>query len=193
MNYRLIRPIFVVYLRHGWERILIVHLLLQMDMLRNDWVNKRGGGVAILCRNDWKIKERDVSGNEYECLWAKVSMINQDYFVASVYHPPTIDYCETTFIEFLVNSCENFLAASLNTRLIIAGDGNELDFGITCNTSKISLLQLVKTSTTNDRILEVFLTNTSNIFGKVCTSKGMIKSDHSSVFIFPMLMTIIRA
>ena len=45
-------------------------------------------------RKDWKIEEIDVRGNEYECLWAKVSTTNRDYFVASVYHPPTFDYHE---------------------------------------------------------------------------------------------------
>ena len=47
---------------------------------------------------------------------------NQDYVVASVYHPPTFDYHETAFIEFLVNSCESILATSPNARLILAGD-----------------------------------------------------------------------
>ena len=109
----------------------------------------------------------NVRGNEYECLWAKVSTTNQDYFVASVYHPPTFDYYETAFIEFLVNCCESILATSPNARLIIAGS------------------QLVKTPTRNDSILDVLLTNTPHSFGKVCTSKSVTKSDHSSVFIFP--------
>ena len=78
-----------------------------------------------------------MSGNEYECLWAKVFTTNQDYFVASVYHLPTLDYCETIFIEFSVNSCENFLAASPNARLIIAGD-------IICN--KLDLKSLLQQS-----------------------------------------------
>ena len=129
------------------------------------------------------MKEIDVRGNEYECLRAKVTTTNKDYFVTSVYHPPTFDYCETAFIEFLVNSCESILATSPNARLIIAGDINKLD--LKSLTQQSGLLQLVKTSTRNDSILDVFLTNTLNIFGKVCTSKSVTQSDHSSVFIFP--------
>ena len=110
-------------------------------------------------------------------------MTIQDYFVASVYHPPTFDYCETTFSEFPVNSCENFLAVSPNARLVIAGDVNKL--GLKSLMQQRGLSQLVKTSTRNDRILDVFLTNTPNIFGKVCTSKSINKTNHSSVFIFP--------
>ena len=52
---------------------------------------------------------------------------NKDNFAASVYHPPTFDYYETAFIEFLVNSCESILATSPNARLITAGDINKLD------------------------------------------------------------------
>ena len=55
---------------------------------------------------------------------------NKDYFAASVYHPPTFDYYETAFIEFLVNSCESILATSPNARLIIAGDINKLDLNL---------------------------------------------------------------
>ena len=152
-------------------------------MLRKDRAIKRGGGVAILCRKDWRMEEVNVPDNEYECLWARVSTTNQDYFVASVYHPPTFDYHETAFIEFLVNSCESILATSPNARVIIAGDINKLD--LKSLTQQSGLTQLVKTPTRNDSILDVFLTNTPNIFGKVCTSKSVTKSDHFSVFIFP--------
>ena len=78
---------------------------------------------------------------------------NQDYVVASVYHPPTFDYYETTFIEFLVNSCESILATSPNARLIIAGDINKLD--LKSLTQKSGLSQLVKTPTRNNSILDV--------------------------------------
>ena len=78
-------------------------------MLRKDRAIKRGGGVAILCRKDWRMEEIDVPDNEYECLWARVSTTNEDYFVTSVYHPPTFDYYKTAFIEFLVNSGESIL------------------------------------------------------------------------------------
>ena len=57
--------------------------------------------------------------------------------------------------------------------------------GLKSLTQQSGLSQLVKTPTRNDSILDVFLTNTPNIFGKVCTSKSVTKSDHSSLFIFP--------
>ena len=69
---------------------------------------------------------------------------NKDYFVASVYHPPTFDY----FIDYLVNSCESIVASLPNARLIIAGDINKLDLksltqqsGLSCNRELPSLLK----------------------------------------------------
>ena len=100
-------------LSETWLRSDIDSSLVTPDgylMLREDRAIKRGGGVAILCRKDWKMKEIDVRGNEYECLWAKVSTTNQDYFVSSVYHPPTFGYYETAFIEFLVIPAKAFLS-----------------------------------------------------------------------------------
>ena len=100
-------------LSETWLRSDIDSSLVTPDgylMLREDRAIKRSGGVAILCRKDWKMKEIDVRGNEYECLLAKVSTTNQDYFVASVYHPPTFGYYETAFIEFLVIPAKAFLS-----------------------------------------------------------------------------------
>ena len=93
-------------------------------MMCKDWTEKRGGGIAVLCRNEWNMKEIDLCGNGYECFWAKISAPNQDYCVASVCHPLTFDYNESDFIEFLVNSREGMLAASANARLVIVRDVN---------------------------------------------------------------------
>ena len=87
------------------------------------------------------MEEVDVPDNEYECLWARVSTTNQDYFVASVYHPLLFDYHETAFIEFLVNSCESILATSPNARVTIADDINKLD--LKSHTQQSGLSQLV--------------------------------------------------
>ena len=99
------------------------------------------------------------------CAWVKISTTNQGYFVPSVYHPPTFDYYETGFIEFLINSCESILATSPNARLIIAGDINKLDLKFLTQQSGLS--QLVKTPTRNDSILDVFLTNTQYFWESV--------------------------
>ena len=65
--------------------------------------DKRGGGVAIYCRTDRRIKEIRLDGNQYECLWDKLATSNQEYHIASLYHPPTFEYSVTDFIDFLAN------------------------------------------------------------------------------------------
>ena len=50
-------------------------------IIRKDRKNREGGGVAVLCRNNWKIQEIPLLCNEFECLWTK-------FFAATVYHPP---------------------------------------------------------------------------------------------------------
>ena len=154
----------ICFLPKAWLRSDMESSLVTPDgylMRLKDRTIKSGGGVAILCGNDWMMEEIDVPDNEYECLWARVSTTNQDYFVASVYHPPTFDYYETAFIEFLVNSCEIILATSSNARALIAGDSNKLD--LKSLTQQSGLSQLVKTPTRNDSILDIFLTNTQNM------------------------------
>lgn len=40
-------------------------------------------GVAIICRNDWKIKRLDLR-NDFECLWYEIITANSKYHVAVV-------------------------------------------------------------------------------------------------------------
>ena len=46
-------------------------------ILRKDGKNHAGGGVAVLCRNEWTLQEIPLLCNEFECLWteAKTSII----------------------------------------------------------------------------------------------------------------------
>jgi len=45
-------------------------------VLRNDREERRGGGVAIFCRCDWKIEILDEFANDFECMWARISTPN---------------------------------------------------------------------------------------------------------------------
>ena len=38
------------------------------NVVRKDWKNTRGGGVAILCRNDWKMENILNVENMFECI-----------------------------------------------------------------------------------------------------------------------------
>ena len=100
-----------------------------------------------------------------------------------MYHPPSYDYSETDLIDFLANSCESLLSSVPNARVIIAGDVNQLN--LTSLRQQTGLSQLVKNPTRKDKILDVFLTNTPNIFGNVCNAKCLVQTDHCSIMISP--------
>ena len=93
-------------------------------ILRKDRGNQRtGGGVALICRNDWKIKRLEFE-NDFECLWSEVFTTNSKYFIASLYHPPDPVYAESDILAHLTETCE---LIEPNARIIIAGDINHLN------------------------------------------------------------------
>ena len=63
-----------------------------------------GGGVAILCRSNWKAKNLNFSQNNLECLWCKIQTVNIIYYVAVVYHPPDPVYPESELLDHLSES-----------------------------------------------------------------------------------------
>lgn len=48
------------------------------SLLAKNRSNRIGGGVAIACRNDWKIKRIDIPSNDdnFECLWSEIRPIS---------------------------------------------------------------------------------------------------------------------
>ena len=46
-----------------------------------------GGGVAILCRSDWKVNILALQ-NQFECLWCKIQTKNSKFYVGAIYYPP---------------------------------------------------------------------------------------------------------
>jgi hypothetical protein len=121
--------------------------------VRKDRCDSRsGGGVAILCRDDWKVKNLDFDNN-LECVWCEIVTLNTKYYVASVYHPPDPIYPETELLNHLSETIEQILYPELNARIIIAGDINQLKTKDLI--SQHNLEQLVKKPTRNHKILDV--------------------------------------
>ena len=133
-------------------------------ILRKDRTNRRGGGVAILCRNDWKMESLPNLTNSFECLWVKITTENSIFYVATIYHPPDHIYNPADLVEFLTNLCEQVLSTLPNTKIIIAGDLNKLNIRTLLN--QLSFFQMVKTPTRGDNILDVFITNVANYWKK---------------------------
>ena len=81
-------------------------------ILRKNCENQRtGGGVALICRDNWKIKG-------LECLWSQVFTTNSKYFIASLYHPPDPLYADSDLLAHLTEPCELIFAGKPNTCII---------------------------------------------------------------------------
>ena len=58
------------------------HLICPKDysILGKDRIDRPGGGVAIICRNDWLLEQLDSNfSNNFECLWAKITTPNSTF------------------------------------------------------------------------------------------------------------------
>ncbi len=90
-------------------------------MRKDRSASRHGGGVAILCRNDWKVKILALQNN-FECLWCEIQTKKSKYYIGAVYYPPDPEYSESEFLDHMSDSCEQILLTDPNARLILAGD-----------------------------------------------------------------------
>ena len=92
---------------------------------------------------------------------------------------------ESDFLDHISANCEQILLTDPNTRLIIAGDINQLKIRDFCN--QFNLEQLVKKSTQGHKILDVFLTNSPHLWNQPTVFKGLVRSDHLAVMVTPRI------
>lgn len=152
-------------------------------LIRKDRSDLRvGGGVAILCRSDWKLRIFD-SSNDLECLWCEITLLSSKFYIASIYHPPDSLYDETELLDYLSETCEQILLSDPNARIVIAGDINQLK--IKDVTYQYNLKQLVNKPTRGEKILDVFLTNSPHLWKQPRVFKCLVRTDHKAIMITP--------
>ena len=174
------------FISETWLHSAIPSLLICPSgycIARKDRQDTRGGGVAILCRNDWRMENILDVENMFECLWVKIITKNSMFSVAAIYHPPDYSYDAKDLVEYLIDSCEQILLRDPNMNIIIAGDINKLN--IHDLLSQQSLIQMVKSPTRCNNILDVFVTNVSHYWKKVQVRKSLLRSDHNIIITFP--------
>ena len=156
-------------------------------MVRKDRNGIRaGGGVAVICRKDWKIKAINANGQfEFETLWCKITTPNSEFFAASVYHPPDPIYEPADLLNFLSETCDQILHDDPNAKIVIAGDINQLQ--TKDPRQQHGLHQMVKVPTRRDKILDVFLTNCPLLWKPGKVHKGLVRSDHLAVTVLPSI------
>ena len=151
-------------------------------IIRKDRLGARGGGVAILCRKDWRMQKIPNMDNQFECLWVKITTENSSFNVAAVYHPPDHNYNADDLIEFLMDSCEQLLSENPNTKIIITGDINRLNIRDLLN--QLSFTQLVRSSTRGNNILDVFVTNAPHYWKEIKVKKSLVRTDHNMIIAY---------
>ena len=151
-------------------------------IIRKDRLGARGGGVAILCRKDWRMQKIPNMDNPFECLWVKITTENSSFNVAAVYHPPDHNYNADDLIEFLMDSCEQLLSENPNTKIIITGDINRLNIRDLLN--QLSFAQLVRSSTRGNNILDVFVTNAPHYWKEIKVKKSLVRTDHNMIIAY---------
>ena len=151
-------------------------------IIRKDRICTRGGGVAILCRNDWKIENIQNMDNPFECLWVRITTQNSSFNIAVVYHPPEHDYDANDLVDFLTESSEQLLTENPNAKIIITGDLNKLNIYNLLN--QLSFAQLVKSPTRGENILDVFITNVPHYWKKVKVINSLLRSDHKAIIAY---------
>ena len=83
----------------------------------------------------------------------------------------------------MIDSCEQILLRDPNMKIRIAGDINKLNIHELL--SQQSLIQMVKTPTRRNNILDVFITNVPHYWKKVQVTKGLLRSDHDIIITSP--------
>ena len=178
------------FVSESWLNKKILSHLICPDgyvMVRKDRNGIRaGGGVAVICRKDWKIKAINANGQfEFETLWCKITTPNSEFFAASVYHPPDPIYEPAALLNFLSETCDQILHDDPNAKIVIAGDINQLQ--IKDVMQQHGLHQMVKVPTRRDKILDVFLTNCPLLWKPGKVHKGLVRSDHLAVTVLPSI------
>lgn len=154
-------------------------------LLRKDRSDERaGGGVAIICRNDWQVKVLNM-GRNFESVWCKITTSNSEFHVAVVYHPPDPVYDTIDLLNFMSDTCDEILCSEPNAKIIIAGDINKLN--IRDLMSQQALQQIVKAHTRGQRTLDVFLTNCPFLWKSPTAFPSLVRSDHLAVMVSPFI------
>ena len=94
-------------------------------------------------------------------------------------------YKASDLLDFLSDCCEEILLSNPNSKIIIAGDINQLD--IKDLTHHHAIQQIVKAPTRGQNTLDVFLTNCPLYWKTPSVFQGLVRSDHLAVLVLPRI------
>ena len=165
------------------------------SLFRNDRSDgRRGGGVCVYVRDSFRcFPTTDVhpenSPSSYERLFLHLPGINA--LLLALYVPPNLSKCEKDdIVQEISDSSEIFISGSHHSKLLVAGDLNDLptdDLEL-----QFSLRQVVSEPTRGDAILDKILMDTELLdeYNSPTVSSIFSSSDHRVVFMPPIVSKV---
>ena len=156
------------------------------NIFRRDRPHRRGGGVCVYLSEHIHAKRRiDLESDNFECLWlwlrpTRLPRPLSGIAVCVVYYPPGLPEHEHYLLnEYLTNSADTLCNQYPNCGLVILGNFN--DFQTANLLSRHNLKQLVQAPTRGSTILDLIITNLSNLYEAPQVLAPLGSSDHNIV------------
>ncbi|KXJ06053.1 hypothetical protein AC249_AIPGENE1924, partial [Exaiptasia diaphana] len=107
--------------------------------------------------------------------------------VIGVYHPPKVNYMESTLVDAITSVTDDFLDSVPDGAIVCGGDLNRLNTDHLCTVAVLTVL--VDFPTRGDATLDNCLTNKPGLFQTPYPYKNLIKTDHIMLTIFNLMKT----
>ena len=156
------------------------------NIFRRDRPYRRGGGVCVYLSEHIHAKRRtDLESDNFECLWlwlrpTRLPRPLSGMAVCVVYHPPGLpEHQHYLLNEYLTNSADILRNQYPSCGLVFLGDFN--DFQTSNLLSRHNLKQLIQAPTRGSAILDLIITNLSNLYEAPQVLAPLGSSDHNIV------------
>ena len=156
--------------------------------IRNDRIDRRGGGVCIYFKQDIACNVITV-GNCPPCIesiWAHFPFFN--ILIHALYVPPSLSASQLNLVtEYIVSGFDDVTNLVKDCHVVILGDLNHLP--TSSLEQSLGLLQVVQEATRGNAVLDKILIEPplDNYYNTPIVGPNFGKSDHLSIFLKPLL------
>ena len=151
-------------------------------------VNRRGGGVALFCRDDLSPSHLSVEIPEgVECLWVRLSPHLHPRHTASiivcvVYHPPRAPTA-LLLTNHIIETADTLHLRYLASKLVVCGDFNRLDISEILH--QLNLTQVVTFATHEQATLDLIITDMAQQYSPPRSLPPLGRSTHVTILWSP--------
>ncbi len=176
----------IVAITEAWQIVPEICAVDNYQLFHHLRKQRRGGGVAVYCRNDLNPSHLDVNVPEgIEALWLRVSPTSHprqlaSIIVCTVYHPPRSPTAEM-LVTHLINTADFLRSKFPCSKLVICGDFNELD--VSPISQHLNLTQVVDFPTHGNSTLDLILTDVGTHYLPPQQLPPMGRSTHVTILL----------